>query len=96
MERLTEWDFESNFCTECSYHGEPNGCNKPDGTCDAFNYCFEAWDRLHEFEALGTHAELAELVKDNKDLRNELCLRCGQYKMAYKGACDGCKWKENK
>ena len=25
--------------------------------------------------------------------RNELCLRCGSYKMAHKGACDGCRWK---
>lgn len=27
--------------------------------------------------------------------RNELCLRCGSYKNAHNGACDGCRWKEN-
>lgn len=28
-----------------------------------------------------------------KDLRNELCLKCGKYKEAHNGACDGCRWK---
>lgn len=27
--------------------------------------------------------------------RNELCLRCGNYKNQHLGACDGCRWKEN-
>ena len=27
--------------------------------------------------------------------RNELCLRCGSYKNAHLGSCDGCRWKEN-
>ena len=26
--------------------------------------------------------------------RDELCLKCGEYKMAHKGACDGCRWKD--
>ena len=29
---------------------------------------------------------------DLKDCVNELCLRCGQYKEAHKGACDECRW----
>lgn len=29
-----------------------------------------------------------------RDCRNELCLRCGQYRLRYKGACDGCRWME--
>ena len=28
-----------------------------------------------------------------RDCRNELCLRCGNYKQAYIGACDGCRWR---
>jgi len=35
-----------------------------------------------------------ELYNENADLRNELCLKCGQYKQAHTGACDGCRWKE--
>ena len=27
--------------------------------------------------------------------RNELCLRCGDYKTAHLGTCDGCRWKKN-
>ena len=27
-----------------------------------------------------------------KDLRNELCLKCGKYREAHNGACDGCRW----
>lgn len=33
------------------------------------------------------------LQTDLKDCRNELCLRCGDYKMAHKGACDDCRWR---
>lgn len=29
---------------------------------------------------------------DIADLRNELCLKCGNYKAAHFGACDHCKW----
>jgi len=24
---------------------------------------------------------------------NELCLKCGSYREAHLGACDGCRWK---
>lgn len=33
------------------------------------------------------------LEKENKALRNELCLKCGRYKESHNGACDGCRWK---
>ena len=33
------------------------------------------------------------LQTDLKDCRNELCLRCGDYKQAHLGACDDCRWK---
>ena len=26
-------------------------------------------------------------------LRNELCLKCGNYTLAHDGACDGCRWR---
>ena len=31
---------------------------------------------------------------DIADLRNELCLKCGKYKTAHEGSCDGCRWKK--
>lgn len=35
---------------------------------------------------------ITALLKELKTCRNELCLRCGQYKERHKGACDGCRW----
>ena len=34
-----------------------------------------------------------ELKSEFETCRNELCLKCGEYKNAHKGACDGCRWK---
>jgi Lar family restriction alleviation protein len=34
-----------------------------------------------------------DIVTDFRDCRNELCLRCGSYKTAHLGSCDGCRWK---
>ena len=39
-------------------------------------------------------ARVESLKADLKDCRNELCLRCGEYKTAHLGSCDGCRWKE--
>ena len=27
-----------------------------------------------------------------RDARNELCRKCGEYREAYLGACEGCRW----
>lgn len=35
---------------------------------------------------------ISELYDTLMVCRNELCLRCGQYTQAHKGACDGCRW----
>ena len=31
-----EYDLEYDFCIGCKYFGEPNGCNRPNGTCDNY------------------------------------------------------------
>ena len=42
-------------------------------------------------------AEAADLIeaqaKEIDALRNELCLKCGNYKLAHEGACNGCRWR---
>ena len=38
-------------------------------------------------------ARVEALKTDLKDCRNELCLRCGQYKTAHLGSCNGCRWR---
>ena len=40
-------------------------------------------------------ARIADLKSDLKDCRNELCLKCGNYKQKHLGACDGCRWRDN-
>lgn len=40
-----------------------------------------------------TPEQIAALQSDIADLRNELCLKCGRYKTAHLGSCDGCKWR---
>lgn len=36
---------------------------------------------------------IKELYDNLMVCRNELCLRCGDYRNAHKGACDGCRWE---
>ena len=39
-------------------------------------------------------ADLIEAqAKEIYTLRNELCLKCGNYKLAHEGACNGCRWR---
>ena len=38
--------------------------------------------------------ERDELKKELDAMRNELCYKCGKYREAHNGACDGCRWKE--
>lgn len=38
-------------------------------------------------------ARIESLKEDLKVCRNELCLRCGDYKQRHLGACDGCRWR---
>ena len=42
----------------------------------------------------GLKADYDKVSRDLRDCRNELCLRCGDYKQRHLGACDGCRWKE--
>ena len=37
---------------------------------------------------------LADTKTELNMCRDELCLRCGDYKQRHLGACDGCRWKE--
>ena len=59
------------------------------------------WARTNEWETLITLCDdlagAADLIearaKEIDALRNELCLKCGNYTLAHKGACDGCRWR---
>lgn len=60
------------------------------------------WARANEHETPITLCddltEAADLIeaqaKEIDALRNELCMKCGNYTLAHEGACDVCKWRE--
>ena len=37
--------------------------------------------------------EQSAQAKELDALRNELCLKCGNYTLAHEGACSGCRWR---
>ena len=47
---LEDYDPEYDFCVSCKYFGEPNGCNRPNGTCDSYDRFMETYNRLVELE----------------------------------------------
>lgn len=51
---------------------------------------------MSESTLLTAKAEMTSLRSVLKDCVNELCLKCGSYHEAHKGACDGCRWKDTK
>lgn len=38
-------------------------------------------------------AKVKRLQSELKDARNELCLKCGDYKNAYMGVCNDCRYR---
>lgn len=59
------------------------------------------WAQANEWETpitlgddLTKAADLIEAqVKEIDALRNELCLKCGNYTLSHEGACNGCRWR---
>ena len=53
----------------------------------------EGYSQGYEDARLELKGENEMLRCEFETCRNELCLKCGEYKNAHKGACDGCRWK---
>lgn len=45
-----------------------------------------------EIEKLRKQMEQTQEERDA--MRNELCCKCGNYREAHNGACDGCRWEK--
>ena len=63
----------------------------------ALTECAECtWDYIDRIRMALSAAckERDELKKELADMRNELCCKCGNYREAHNGACDGCRWKK--
>ena len=52
-------------------------------------------EALKKDEEIGQLQEELAHVKTERDaMRNELCFKCGKYREAHNGACDGCRWEK--
>ena len=63
----------------------------------ALTECAECtWDYIDKLRMALASAckERDELKKELAAMRNELCFKCGNYREAHNGACDGCRWEK--
>ena len=63
----------------------------------ALTECAECtWDYIDRLRMALASAckERDELKKELAAMRNELCCKCGNYREAHNGACDGCRWEK--
>ena len=58
---LDEYYPELDFCVGCEYFGEPNGCNRWNGTCRNYDRFIEMFYRLAELEDKIESGRLVEL-----------------------------------
>lgn len=71
----------------------------PKAEADAFENCryctcLDSGQISDILDAIPAADAVEDLQRKLKDCRNELCLRCGEYKRRHLGACDGCRWLE--
>ena len=63
----------------------------------ALTECAECtWDYIDRLRMALASAckERDEARKELHEAKNELCCKCGNYREAHNGACDGCRWKK--
>lgn len=80
---LEEYNPEYDFCVGCKHFGEPNGCNRPNGTCGNYERFIETYNRLAELEDKIENGTLKEV--DNKvyppntsiGVWGDYCSKCG-------------------
>ena len=61
----------------------------------ALTECAECtWDYIDKLRMALASAckERDEARKQLHEAKNELCCKCGNYREAHNGACDGCRW----
>ena len=64
-----EYNPEYDFCVGCEHFGEPNGCNRWNGTCGNYERFMETYNRLAELEdkiEQGTIIELPTMLQDKQ------------------------------
>ena len=66
-----EYNPEYDFCMGCKYFGEPNGCNRFNGTCGNYERFIETYSRLEELEDKIENGTLKELPENSVVLSRE-------------------------
>lgn len=62
---------------------------------DSIRAEYEEVSLLSEVNVIDAAIGLIEKSQDElAQMRNELCIKCGNYKNAHLGACNGCRWKK--
>ena len=64
----------------------------------ALTECAECtWDYIDRLRMALASAckERDEARKELHEAKNELCCKCGKYREAHNGACDGCRWRKD-
>ena len=64
----------------------------------ALTECAECtWDYIDRLRMALAAAckERDELKKQLHEAKNELCYKCGNYREAHNGVCDGCRWRKD-
>ena len=87
------WAEESDDVFRKAHEGE-NEMNDLKALMERPECCWGYIDELRMAFAAACK-ERDELKKELSAMRNELCCKCGKYREAHNGACDGCRWKEN-
>lgn len=49
---------------------------------------------IEKVDELVQREDLDGLEKLLMAIRNELCFKCGNYREAHMGACNGCQWRD--
>ena len=62
--------------------------------CIHTNICSDEGHLEESLTYCADKEESGKILKELWNCRNELCLRCGKYQQAYKGACDDCRFND--
>ena len=87
------WAEESDDVFRKAHEGE-NEMNDLKALMERPECCWGYIDELRMALA-ATCKERDEMKKQLHEAKNELCFKCGKYREAHNGACDGCRWRND-
>ena len=70
--KLALTDIETT-CGHCPYEGEPNGCNRPGGTCKMFDVALDAAEAIQQLEEKTLPKKCTHEATLHRDLTCPVC-----------------------